>query len=285
LTPKAGYTLTGVAANTFTVAGASATNAVNSGVVTAVFPITPSYVSATIGNMMAVPGGTFNNGTANMTVSSFRMSQHEITGEQYAVVMGVADPSYFASVTNNPVERITWYDAVEFCNTLSTRENLTPVYTITNRTPVTGYPITSATVSVSDWSANGYRLPTEAEWQFAARGGNSSNGYTYAGSHTIGDVAWYTSNSGSTTHTVGGKTANELGLYDMSGNVWEWCWDWYGNYPTTAQTDYRGAATGAARVIRGGSWHIDAAYCAVADRDYYFPGDQSNALGFRVVRP
>lgn len=285
LTARAGYTLSGVVANFFTVAGStSASNPVNSGVITAAFPITPSYVSATIGNMMAVAGGTFNNGAANMTVSNFRISQHEVTGEQYATVMSVGDPSSFASVINNPVERVTWFDAVEFCNKLSTNEGLTPVYTIGGRTPATGYPITAATVT-ANWTNNGYRLPTEAEWQFAARGGNNSNNDTYAGSNTVGDVSWYSVNAGSTTHTVGTKTANELGLYDMSGNVWEWCWDWYGDYPTTAQTDYRGAASGSFRVLRGGGWNAGAAYCTVAFLGNSLPNGQFDDFGFRVVRP
>ncbi len=286
LTARASYTLTGVAANFFTVAGAiSDTNAVSSGVVTAVFPATAAIVSGTIGNIMAVTGGSFNNGTANMTVSSFRISQHEITGEQYAAVMSVIDPSNHASVTSNPVEMVTWYDAVEFCNKLSTNESLTTVYTITGRTPVTGYPITSATVT-ANWSANGYRLPTEAEWQFSARGGNSSKNLTYAGSNTLGDVAWNHVNSGSTTHTVGTKAPNELGLYDMSGNVREWCWDLNGDYPTTAQTDYRGATSGSTyRIRRGGSYLGGDSDCTVATRGSHAPYYQSSTYGFRVVRP
>jgi len=282
LTAKTGYTLTGVAVNSLTVAGATATNPVNSGVITAVFPATANHDIV----LKAVQGGTFNNGTANMTVSSFRMSQHEITGDQYAAVMGVTDPSYFVSVSNNPVEQVSWYDAVEFCNKLSTLDLLTPVYTITGRTLATDDPITSATVT-ANWSANGYRLPTEAEWQFAARGGNNSNNYTYAGSDTINDVAWYTSNSGSTTNPVGGQAANELGLYDMSGNVWEWNWDWYDfYYPTEPQTDYRGAASGSYRVLRGGSWRSSASSCTEADhRNNFSPDYRHDHIGFRGVRP
>jgi len=154
LTAKAGFTLIGVAANSFTIAGATATNAVNSGVVTAVFPATGASPAVISINMITVAGGTFNNGTANMTVSSFRMSQYEITGDQYASVMGVADPSNFSAVTNNPVEKVTWYDAVEFCNKLSIQEGFTEVYTITNRLPATGYPIMSAIVT-ANWSADG----------------------------------------------------------------------------------------------------------------------------------
>jgi sulfatase modifying factor 1 len=149
------------------------------------------------------------------------------------------------------VEQVTWYDAVEFCNKLSAREDLQNVYTITARSPATGYPITSVTVT-TDWTKDGYRLPTEAQWEYVARGGASTLGHTYSGSNNIDTVAWYSSNSGSKTHATGGKTANELGLFDMSGNVWEWCWDWYGSYPSGTQTDPVGAASGTIRVYRGG---------------------------------
>jgi formylglycine-generating enzyme required for sulfatase activity len=150
---------------------------------------------------------------------------------------------------------------------------------------------TAADQAVMKPGTNGYRLPTEAEWEYAARGGGapSTGGsfvYTYAGSSTIGDVAWYTSNSGSATHLVGGKTANRLGLYDMSGNVWEWCWDWYNSsIGTGTVTDPAGAASGTLRVIRGGSWYNGASYCAVSYRDYGYPRSRSISLGFRVVCP
>jgi formylglycine-generating enzyme len=293
LTAKTGYTLSGVMANFFTVAGAtSVTKSASSGTVTAVFTQTASYVSANIGNLMLVTGGTFNNGTADMTVSSFRMSQYEITMEQFVELTGLTNPStYFTSVGNGPVQNVNWYHALVFCNKLSAAEGLTPVYSIggTMNTESWGaIPTTSDDTwngAGANWNANGYRLPTEAEWQFAARGGNSSNNYTYAGSNTIDGVAWYTPNSSNTTHTVGTKAANELGLYDMCGNVWEWCWDWYGDYPGTAQTDYRGAASGTIRVVRGGSWGSYAPAGTVAVRSDRNPGNQSIFIGFRVVRP
>lgn len=206
---------------------------------------------------------------------------------------GLANPSSsFTDVVNGPVQDVNWYHALVFCNKLSEADGLTPVYSISGTTNTASWgaiPTTSDDTwngAGADWSANGYRLPTEAEWQFAARGGNSSNNYTYAGSNTIDGVAWYTSNSSSyTTHTVGTKAANELGLYDMGGNVLEWCWDWYDGYPGTAQTDYRGAASGTHRVKRGGSWFNSATYCTVAYRFCYYPYIQSFTVGIRVVRP
>jgi sulfatase modifying factor 1 len=171
---------------------------------------------------------------------------------------------------------------VEFCNKLSVTEGLTPAYAITARTPTMGYPITSATVTM-DMAKNGYRLPTEAEWEYAARGGSSTHGYAYAGSNTIDGVAWYYNNSWGTTHPVGGKEVNELGLYDMSGNVWEWVWDWYGSYPSGAQTDPVGASSGSYRVIRGGGWDCDASYWTVAGRLNVVPSYRDAIGGFRVV--
>jgi formylglycine-generating enzyme required for sulfatase activity len=180
---------------------------------------------------------------------------------------------------------VTWYDAVEFCNKLSEKEGFQSVYTIRGRTPATGYPIIGATVT-ADWGKNGYRLPTEAQWEYAAKGGGNSPGnYTYAGSNTIDDVAWYGSNGDSKTHEVGKKAPNGLALYDMSGNVWEWCWDWYGDYSGGAQRDPTGAASGANRVERGGSWVNSAEYVRSSVRYNYYPDLGDYNLGFRVVLP
>jgi formylglycine-generating enzyme required for sulfatase activity len=236
--------------------------------------------------MLPVAGGTFNNGTSNVTLNSFTMSKYEVTQAQYQIVTGNS-PSYFTGDTSRPVEQVTWYDAVEFCNKLSEREGLTDVYTITGRIPSTGYPITGATSVTATWTNNGYRLPTEAQWEYAARGGVNTHGYAYAGSNTIDSVAWYLSNSGGTTHAVGGKLANELGLYDLSGNVWEWCYDWYATYPSGAQTDPTGAASGTYRINRGGCWVNNGIGIPMTGRDPCVPNYINGSygiVGFRVVR-
>lgn len=260
----------------------TAVNTVGEGPASTAATAIPTAPSPT---MVSVAGGTFNNGSSDVTVSSFKMSTTEVTQAQYLAVTG-SNPSSFTGDLTRPVEMVTWYDAMEFCNKLSVLEGKTAVYTISGRTPATGYPITSATVTM-DITKNGYRLPTEAEWEFAARGGAQTSNTIYAGSSTIDAVAWYSINSGGTTHTVGTKTANELGLSDMSGNAWEWCWDWYGVYPSGAQTDPLGITSSSNRVLRGGSAGADdATRCTVSIRGLAVPsdqGDRSYIFGFRIV--
>ena len=231
-------------------------------------------------NMIRVDGGTFMMGSNNgeddeqpvhqVTVSSFYIGKHEVTQKEWRDVMG-SNPSYFKG-DYLPVESITWYDAVEYCNKRSQQEGLTPCYS------------GSGDYINCNWNANGYRLPTEAEWEFAARGGTQSKGYTYSGSNGIGSVAWYNDNSGSTTHSVGTKSPNELGIYDMSGNVWEWCWDWYGNYASTSQNNPTGATSGSYRVLRGGSWLNSDYRCRVAYRLDNAPDSWNISFGLRVLR-
>ncbi|MBO4508300.1 MAG: SUMF1/EgtB/PvdO family nonheme iron enzyme [Spirochaetaceae bacterium] len=228
-----------------------------------------------------VAGGTFEMGSNSrnsaekpvheVTVSSFYMSDHEVTQAEYKAIMGT-NPSYFSG-DDKPVEKVSWYDAIEYCNKLSEMKGLTPCYSKNGNT------------YTCDWNASGYRLPTEAEWEYAARGGNKSRGYTYSGSNDIENVAWYSDNSNKLTHAVKEKQPNELGIYDMSGNVWEWCWDWYGSYNNSAQRNPTGASSGSYRVLRGGSWDEGAFSCRVAVRlNYFSPGRAHSPLGFRVVR-
>jgi len=240
--------------------------------------------------MVQIPEGTLAWPTATITLSAFKMGKYEVTQAQYQAVMG-NNPSSFRSSpatgevqSKRPVEYVTWYDAVEFCNKLSETEELTPVYTITGRTPEVGYPITSATVTVN-WEADGYRLPTEAQWEYACRAGSTTNWYFGNNESELGNYAWYSANSNSRTHEVGKKLPNAFGLYDMHGNVWEWCWDWYGDYPTTDQVDYKGAVSGSGRVVRGGCWYDSAGYTLSSLRYYNNPFVRNSSFGFRVVRP
>jgi len=204
-------------------------------------------------------------------------------------VMGT-NPSNFTG-TNRPVECVSWFDAIEYCNRRSMQEGLNPCYSYgTFGTDPDAWPSGWNTsdgnhTNVScDWTANGYRLPTEMEWMFAARGGNQSHNYTYSGSNDINAVGWYRNNSGSTTHTVGTKAANELGIFDMTGNVWEWVWDIYGDYPGDAQTDPHGATSGSNRVYRGGSWGSSAIHCTVSNRDNHNAPYTNYYIGFRCIR-
>ena len=216
--------------------------------------------------MVAVKGGTFTMGgtaeqgsdaesdekpTHQVTLSDYMIGETEVTQELWKAVMG-SNPSHFSG-TNLPVEKVSWDD----CQTFITKLN-----------QLTG---------------RNFRLPTEAEWEYAARGGQKSRGYKYAGSNTLSNVAWYGDNSSSKTHPVKQKQANELGLYDMSGNVWEWCQDWYGRYSSSAQTNPKGPSSGSARVNRGGGWAFSASNCRVAFRNNSFPGSRNGDLGLRVV--
>jgi len=246
-----------------------------------------------------VQGGTFNMGDASVsgatpvhsvTLSSFYISKYEVTQQLWLDIMGTK-PSYFTGDLNRPVETVSWYDIMVYCNKRSIAEGKTPCYSISGSTEPAAWgtvPTNSKNATwdaaICNWSAKGYRLPTEAEWEFAARGGNSSQGYTYSGSNTIDNVAWYSTNSDNTTHSVGTKAPNELGIYDMSGNVWEWNWDWYAYYTATAQINPTGAATGTSRLLRGGAYGNVGNYCRVASRNNSYPYDRGSSYGFRLAR-
>jgi len=171
----------------------------------------------------------------------------------------------------HPVIHVSWFDAIQYCNWLSGKEGLHIAYYGTGNT------------LRCDFESDGYRLLTEAEWEFAARGGNKSMGYKYSGSNQIDEVAWYDGNSNKTCN-VGTKLPNELGIYDMNGNVWEWCWDWRGEYGLISQNNPSGPNSGTLRVTRGGSWRVNQEFCRVSCRGYCIPNDTCSDLGFRVAR-
>ncbi|MBQ8226949.1 MAG: SUMF1/EgtB/PvdO family nonheme iron enzyme [Bacteroidaceae bacterium] len=221
-----------------------------------------------VANMVYVEGGTFTMGATKeqkrkarynekpahqVTLSSFYIGKYEVTQAEWEAVMD-SNPSHFKGA-NLPVENVSWYDCLEFIRKLNV---------------LTGKQ---------------FRLPTEAEWEYAARGGKHSYGEKYAVGGDVDNVAWYSGNSGDKTHPVGQKRGNELGLYDMSGNVWEWCQDWLGSYSSSHQTNPTGPATGGERVLRGGSWFFGARWCRLSCRDGSYPGYRNDDNGLRLALP
>jgi len=231
-----------------------------------------------------IPAGTFTMGCTSEQGSDcsdsespshkvtltrdFYIMESEVTQALYKTVMG-SNPSNFESA-NRPVETVSWFDVVGFANRLSELDGRLPCYSISG-----------IDVKWSNKDCTGWRLPTEAEWEYAARGGQS---YKYAGSHSVGDVAWYGDNSNSETHDVCGKSRNGYGLCDMSGNVWEWVWDWYGNYSSNKGTDLVGPVSGPYRVYRGGSWRNYARFTRVSYRYVNDPTYRLRYLGVRLSR-
>ena len=259
-----------------------------------------------------IPAGSFQMGSnegndANKPVHEvtitkpFYMGKYEVTQAEYEKYCSYREsyspwPDY-GDGDNYPAYFVSWYDAIVYCNKRSRAEGLTPCYSIDDSTvPEEWGTVPSSEDATWDsvicnWNANGYRLPTEAEWEYAARAGdNTVDSLTYSGTsevNKLGDYAWYDDNSDNTTHVVGTKKANAYGLYDMSGNVKEWCWNWHTiiyNTETEGGSDPTGASDGSLRVNRGGSWNIGSNLCAVSYRGYSDPYDRSNGRGFRVVR-
>jgi len=218
-------------------------------------------------DMIYVEGGSFTMGCTSeqgsdcyndekpshtVSLSSFYIGKYEVTQAQWRALMGTS-PSYFSGCDNCPVENVSWNDVQQFIQKLNQQ------------------------------TGKRYRLPTEAEWEYAARGGNKSRGFKYSGSNDIGAVAWYDGNSGNKTHPVGQKSFNELGIYDMSGNVWEWCSDWEASYSSSPSSNPQGPSTGSSRVLRGGGWCSIPRNCRVSIRYSNGPDVWSNFYGFRLV--
>lgn len=236
--------------------------------------------------MKNIAAGTFSMGDASIgvtpvhqvTVSAFAMQETDVTQEQYLVVMGY-NPSKFQtgdSALLRPVESVSWYEAVMYCNTLSKLSDLDTCYTYTQF---------GATDAVCNFTKSGYRLPTEAQWEYASRAGSTTTYWWGADSNGIGARAWWKGNSNNSTQPVATKLANAWGLYDMAGNVWQWCNDWYGDYTAAAVTDPTGAATGTFRVLRGGSWINVYVNSSSAARSALIPNYWVNLYGFRVALP
>lgn len=226
------------------------------------FKDTTYIVNGVSFKMIAVKGGTFQMGSNDgeerekpvhqVTLNDYSIGETEVTQELWSAVMG-SNPSRFSGNSQRPVEMVSWNDCQVFISKLN---------------KLTGEK---------------FRLPTEAQWEYAARGGNKSKDFVYSGSNRKSSVVWCEDNSFDTTHPVKAKMPNELGIYDMSGNVWEWCSDWYGTYSSAVQTDSLCPSSHVYRVIRGGSWSSYATCCRVAFRNNYAPANSNSGLGLRLA--
>ena len=255
--------------------------------------------------MIYVPGGTFTMGNTSgqgfsneqpahkVTLRSFFIGKYEVTQAEYSQYMqpGSDWTSDYGLGDDYPAYYISWFAIIKYCNLRSLAEGLTPVYKISGSTnpadwgEVPTSPNATWNAVICNWKANGYRLPTEAEWEYAARGATNDPDYFYSGSDDIDAVAWNANNSGSTSHPVGTKAPNGIGIHDMSGNVWEWCWDWYDVYSGRVQTNPTGPKTGISRLQRGGYWGYSNADCSVSCRVKCSPSDSRyNSVGFRICR-
>ncbi|MFA5499050.1 MAG: chitobiase/beta-hexosaminidase C-terminal domain-containing protein [Candidatus Cloacimonadia bacterium] len=242
--------------------------------------------------MVHVQGGTFQMGNSlgesdeqpvhAITLDDFYISKHQVTQRHWKKIMGYNPSSFYYEKYDLPVEYVSWDEVIKYCNKWSISEGLTPCYSIKGDTEPSNW--ISGEVDCN-WEANGYRLPTEAEWEYAARGGHLGVGYKYSGSDNLDEVGWYKGNSDYRTATIKTKKPNELGVFDMSGNLWEWCWDKYDSnyYQISPHYNPKGADTGD-YVVRGGSWDDEEEDCRITKRDKLGRSRANPRIGFRVVR-
>jgi formylglycine-generating enzyme required for sulfatase activity len=273
--------------------------------------LAPAAAATVPAEFVLVKGGEFKNTRSNyfgrgVSISDFYLARHAVTQREWVAVMG-SNPAKFTGA-DLPVEMVSWYDSVEYCNRRSREEGLRPFYKIDrnrkdpgNRPdPRFGELDGTKWIVTINAGADGYRLPTEAEWEYAAGGGQKSRSYTYSGSDDVDEVAWYWRNSGdellagswnwprmqlnhNRTRPVGGKSPNELGLYDMSGNVRQWCWDWYGGVASN-QADPKGSQAGFSRVWKGGGWMGAEFSCESAHRGHLAANGKGPDQGLRLAR-
>ena len=221
----------------------------------------------------------------NVFVDDFFISNCEISQSQFVKIMGY-NPSNNIGI-NLPVDNVNWYEAIVFCNEFSKKEGLLPYYKIdVNKIDIPNYCLNDSLkwkISINK-SANGYRLPTEAQWEYSSKGGNKSRNFEFSGSNLFDEIGWCKQNS-TTTNNIGTKQANEIDLFDMSGNLSEWCWDWSGKYFSAKEKNPIGINNGCKKIIRGGNFKTKRKYLSVYFRDEMYPYQKSNSVGFRIVKP
>ncbi len=258
-------------------------------------------------DMILIPSGSFQMGNTlgggesdelpvhNVQLDAFFIGEYEVSQQEWVSIMGNNPASVYGVGDFYPIYNINWYAILKYCNLCSLNDNLTPVYSINGTTdPSSWGSVPTSSNSTWDavtcnWNANGYRLPTEAEWEYAARGAQNTPDYIYAGSNSIGEVAWYTGNSGNLTHPAGDDLNPVMyseggAVYNLSGNIWEWCWDWYGAYSSEQQDNPTGPINGSGRIHRGGAFWSDSGNCRLTKRYGGSPYETYTNIGFRLAR-